>query len=670
MFFAAVLLAVLGADPSCSSGIASGTTCCYASCGACGDEGCSDLPGGPSMCCKGTIAAGGYTCDQFNPPCRLVPPSPPAPYPQTATIDLDANTPVAEVPTTYLSFTIDSAYWRSSWFDLGGKDDSVTGKYGATLDVLIAALRPSILRVGGTQGDYDVYVNFSAATAGIDCDHLPKPMTDFRCKSITPDQWKALLGFAARNDLSLVFGLNGMFGRPPKTKPETPQCNATAPAGDAACPARDTVDYEALISWTVTNRPPGWDHLIGFELGNELNEALNGLAGARTQAEDLLQLKAYLDRTWPVRDTHGDTRRDARPGALRSDGVPVTAGPDTHSNAEWSAEMRAWFGQFANTTHGRIGALTFHEYSMGNGPDLDPQKLRASFLDPAMLDRSGNGARALLAMLPPSAPGQSPPIWAGETAAATNGGQTGITDTFVDGFWYLDQLGQHALVGVQTLFRQTLLYVGGSYPLIELTALDASTARGRAAPPAHDGARPAGETPTESAHDDARIAGETPTEYTVNPLPDYWLAVLHKRLMGQIVLNTTSSSRGLRVYAHCAVGRGVGLSFLNLDETRAINLTLPDTLAQLPSRLEYILTAGVPIEGAAHPLQSRGVRLNGGDELSLQPSSGGTPSLPKLHGLSVAQSGASGARVPAGSLGFLVWPDAQLPACAKQRELE
>lgn len=232
MFIAAVL-AFLGADPSCSSGIASGTTCCYASCGACGDEGCSELPGGPSMCCKGTIAAGGHNCDQFNPPCRLVPPSPPAPYPHNATIDLDANTPVTEVPTTYLSFTIDSAYWRSSWFDLGGEDDSATGKYGATLGVLVAALRPSILRVGGTQGDYDVYVNFSAATAGIDCDHLPKPMTDFRCKPITPDQWKALLGFTARNDLSLVFGLNGMLGRPPKTKPETPQCNATVPVGDA-----------------------------------------------------------------------------------------------------------------------------------------------------------------------------------------------------------------------------------------------------------------------------------------------------------------------------------------------------------------------------------------------------------------------------------------------------
>ena len=39
----------------------------------------------------------------------------------------------------------------------------MTGRYGATLDVLTSALKPAILRVGGTQGDYDVYTNFSAA---------------------------------------------------------------------------------------------------------------------------------------------------------------------------------------------------------------------------------------------------------------------------------------------------------------------------------------------------------------------------------------------------------------------------------------------------------------------------------------------------------------------------
>ena len=116
----------------------------------------------------------------------------------------------------------------------------------------------------------------------------------------------------------------------------------------------------------------------------------------------------------------------------------------------------------------------------------------------------------------------------------------------------------------------------------------------------------------------------------MNPLPDYWLAVLHKRLMGQIVLNTTSSSRGLRVYAHCAVGRGVGLSFLNLDETRAINLTLPAALAQLPSRLAYSRA-----RAARACLRARSASLYGP-----------TPSCPRV------QSSAS------------------LKACAKQRELE
>ena len=39
------------------------------------------------------------------------------------------------------------------------------------------------------------------------------------------------------------------------------------------------------------------------------------------------------------------------------------------------------------------------------------------------------GARKLRELIP----NQS--LWAGETAAANNGGQSGITDTFIDGFW-------------------------------------------------------------------------------------------------------------------------------------------------------------------------------------------------------------------------------------------
>ena len=109
----------------------------------------------------------------------------------------------------------------------------------------------------------------------------------------------------------------------------------------------------------------------------------------------------------------------------------------------------------------------------------------------------------------------------------------------------------------------------------------------------------------------------------MNPLPDYWLAVLHKRLMGQIVLNATSE---------------VGLAW--------------------PARVRALRPG--PRRRPLIPQPRR-------DE-SDQPHPASCPRAAALA--SRIQSGASGARVPAGSLGFFVWPDAQLPACAKQRELE
>ena len=42
------------------------------------------------------------------------------------------------------------------------------------------------------------------------------------------------------------------------------------------------------------------------------------------------------------------------------------------------------------------------------------------------------------------------------------------------------------------------------------------------------------------------------------PLPDYWIALLHKKLLGQRVLSVKSSSQYLRAYAHCARPAGGG----------------------------------------------------------------------------------------------------------------
>ena len=46
----------------CQGGIASGSTCCAKSCGKCGGNGCGQLPGGSSGCCRGAIKRSGTVC--------------------------------------------------------------------------------------------------------------------------------------------------------------------------------------------------------------------------------------------------------------------------------------------------------------------------------------------------------------------------------------------------------------------------------------------------------------------------------------------------------------------------------------------------------------------------------------------------------------------------------
>ena len=56
-------------------------------------------------------------------------------------------------------------------------------------------------------------------------------------------------------------------------------------------------------------------------------------------------------------------------------------------------------------------------------------------------------------------------LWAGETAAANSGGQTGVTDTYIDGFWYMDQLGTLAALNVTVFQRQVFVSTHG-YPMV------------------------------------------------------------------------------------------------------------------------------------------------------------------------------------------------------------
>ncbi len=60
-------------DPTCSTGVSSGSACCAASCGECGGSGCGARPGGGDNCCSSGVWHSGRSCATHGPPCILDP---------------------------------------------------------------------------------------------------------------------------------------------------------------------------------------------------------------------------------------------------------------------------------------------------------------------------------------------------------------------------------------------------------------------------------------------------------------------------------------------------------------------------------------------------------------------------------------------------------------------
>ena len=159
------------ADPDCAHGIRGGNACCVAACGRCGGPSCSSLPGGASDCCTFKIESSGRSCATHDPPCVISgkPPAPPAPAPAPsgpATVTIDTSTLAGNVAPEYVSFNLDTS-------ELGTFNSSAS----STLATLAGALSPAHLRVGGTQGDYEVY-SFGAFK-NFDCSRPPSPMTPY-----------------------------------------------------------------------------------------------------------------------------------------------------------------------------------------------------------------------------------------------------------------------------------------------------------------------------------------------------------------------------------------------------------------------------------------------------------------------------------------------------------
>jgi len=250
--------------------------------------------------------------------------------------------------------------------------------------------------------------------------------------------------------------------------------------------------------------------------------------------------------------------------------------------------------QMMQATGPVFDAFSYHFYpsvsSRCTGKTTVAQALTADWLDRTITSEAFYAAERDKYL-----PGKS--IWLTETAEAACGGDQ-FAGQFVDSFRYLNQLGVLAQKGVQTVMHNTL--ASSDYGLLN--------------------------------------------EETSEPRPDYWAALLWKRTMGTVVLDSgATGGPSLRVYAECMKGHkgGVTLLAMNIDPTQEQTLTIP------LSADRYTLTAP--------DLASTTVLLNG---VTLQPGQDGT--LPEIKGQKVKPGALELA--PA-SITFLTMPSARNADC-------
>jgi Glycosyl hydrolase family 79, N-terminal domain len=238
----------------------------------------------------------------------------------------------------------------------------------------------------------------------------------------------------------------------------------------------------------------------------------------------------------------------------------MVLGPGTGGEAPLAAELLAASGP-------GVDLFSYHHYGTLSERCIGSSRPEAALSEAwlALTDQALGFHRTLRDQF---APGK--PIWLTETADAACGGNR-WSATFLDTFRYLDQLGRLAKAGVQVVMHNTL--AASDYGLLD--------------------------------------------ERTLTPRPNYWGALLWRRLMGATVLDSgLPIEQGLHVYAHCQRGKsgGVALLVINTDRIASRSLTLTSASQR------YVLDAT--------SLRSTIVQLNG-TTLALDDSD----DLPPIEGL-------------------------------------
>lgn len=397
-----------------------------------------------------------------------------------ATISIDGTVAVAVIDDNFICATLD--WWphdKCNYNQCPWGYSSVTNLdlSHPLLAKAIQAFRNLRIRIGGSLQDQVLY----------DVESLKAPCHPFRKMKgglfgfskgcLHMNRWDELNHLFSRTGAIVTFGLNALYGRHQIRK------GVWGGAWDSSN-AYDFMNYTVLKGYKIDS----------WEYGNELSgSGVSASVSAELYGKDLIKLKDVVNNLYK-----------------NSDLKPSLIAPGGFFDKQWYAKLLQVTGS------GIVNFVTHHIYNLGAG--MDPNLVN-KILDPHYLSKVSETFSNLSQTIQQNGPWAS--AWVGESGGAYNSGGRHVSDTFVNSFWYLDQLGMASRYNTKVYCRQTL--VGGHYGLLNTT--------------------------------------------TLVPNPDYYSALLWHRLMGKGVLAVGSNaSPFLRSYAHCSKGRaGITLLLINLS---------------------------------------------------------------------------------------------------------
>ncbi|KAI3513354.1 hypothetical protein L1887_20685 [Cichorium endivia] len=417
-----------------------------------------------------------------------------AQYVQESELVINGTLPMSHTDPNYICATIDwwpddkCNYNHCPW---GSSSALNLDLSNPVLTKAVQAFEHLRIRVGGSLQDQVVY-NVGGISGP--CHNFIKMkggLFGFSKGCLRMDRWDELNQFFMKTRSLVTFGLNALRGRH--------QIKRGVWGGNwNSSNAHDFIKYTVSKGYKIHS----------WEFGNELSgNGVGAMVHAEQYGNDLIELRGIIDNLY----------RQIQP-------KPLLVAPGGFFDKQWFAKLLKVSGSQI------VNVMTLHMYNLG--PGIDPNLVK-KILDPRFLSRASITFNDLQETIQTNGPWAS--SWIGESGGAYNSGGLHVSDTFVNSFWYLDQLAMAAKYRTEVYCRQSL--IGGNYGLLNKT--------------------------------------------TFTPNPDYYSALLWHRLMGTGVLSVERRSVGphLRTYAHCSKGKaGVTLLLINLSNQTEFRLNIHNIL--------------------------------------------------------------------------------------------